>query len=379
MKDFIFTDGVFVTPQVKIKDIRELSQEEWLKSRKSVSGCSDAPKMMLCSKYGNPQSLFIEKNTEVLESDYNKKLSESLQLEMGHVMEPLNIQLFKELNPAFKVEEDFTQYRHPQYQWMMGDFDFMCENTLNGKKYVGECKHHRDAAYVNDTYGAPTDNYLGDEYFWQLVAECAVSGRDGAILVVTGGNGMDGYRERIFERDMNAEKCYIEVGEYFWNECMANNIMPDNKKIIEIMKSYGFEPTHADTDCSKDAIKESTTEPTRLSAELDKAFSEWKNLSNARLDKEKEVKEAVTELKSSEAEAKTKFYDLLGNQEGQVALVDGEGNQTLYDVVNTKSTKYEVIDINALLLAFPNAKEYIKETEVIKTSVKKSKNKKETA
>lgn len=60
-------------------------------------------------------------------------------------------------------------------------------------------------------------------------------------------------------------------------------------------------------------------------------------------------------------------------------MVDGEGNQTLYDVVNTKSTKYEVIDINALLLAFPNAKEYIKETEVIKTSVKKSKNKKETA
>lgn len=204
MKDFVLCDGVLVAPKVRIEDIRKLTREEWLASRKSVLGCSDAPKMMMCSKYGDPISLFKEKKDLVIPEEC--PMEERLQLEMGHAIEPINIELFKSLNPIYRVWDDFTQYVHPKYEWMMGDFDFRCEHTENSKKFVGECKHHRDAKFVQETYGGPLDSYLGDEYFWQFVQECATSGADGVVLVVTGGNGMDGYRQRLYTRDLNAEK-----------------------------------------------------------------------------------------------------------------------------------------------------------------------------
>ena len=373
MKEFVLCDGVLIAPKTRCEDIRNLTREEWLAGRKSVIGCSDAPKMMLSSKYGDPISLFKEKKDLVIPEE--APMEERLQLEIGHAIEPINIELFKSLNPIYQVWDDFTQYVHPKYEWMMGDFDFRCEHTENGEKFIGECKHHRDAKFVQDTYGGPMDSYIGDEYFWQFVQECAVSGADGVVLVVTGGNGMDGYRQRLFTRDLNAEKCLIEVGEYFYNDCLKKDILPDCEHIKDIMASYGFEPSHPDCDAGVKASLEASVGTMERLSDLDTLFTDYKKATEARLDMEKSIKDEVSKLKGIENEAKAKFYDALGTKQGTVALLDEEGNETLFDVTNTMAEKYEVTDLSALLLAYPGAKDYIKCSCTIKPSCKKSKKK----
>ena len=117
---------------MKPRIIRPANHEEWLKEREYGIGASEVGAVLGLSPYETPFSLYLKKTHQVPPTE------ENLAMRMGHVLEPIVVQLWEEATgeKVIKASAADIIYVHPEYDFMRATPD----RIVRGRKKIVECK-----------------------------------------------------------------------------------------------------------------------------------------------------------------------------------------------------------------------------------------------
>lgn len=188
---------------------RNMSEEEWVASRKNSIGGSDAATVLGLNPYSSPYALWAEKTGAVEPEDISMK--EAVRL--GHVLEPYVAQRFTEITGKKVRRENFI-LKNAVYPWAHANVDRM----VIGEKAGLECK---------TTSALNLTKFKGGEYpanyYCQCVHYLAVTGLERWYLAVLIGN--QEVRIFVIERDEDEIAALMESEERFW-ACVQSKTPP---------------------------------------------------------------------------------------------------------------------------------------------------------
>ena len=200
-----------------------VSNEEWLRLRKSGIGGSDAGAICGVNPYSSAMKVFRNKtNEEVEEQD-----SEAIRI--GHDLEEYVAQRFTEAT-GLKVRRSNYMYRSVENPFMIADID----RVIIGEDAGLECK--TASAYHADKWA---DGNIPLHYIMQCYHYMAVTGkRVWYIAAVILGREFT-YRRLEWDDDLIERLISIETD--FWNNRVAKGIMPPpdgSKACDEVLEQY---------------------------------------------------------------------------------------------------------------------------------------------
>ena len=193
---------------MKPRVIRPANHEEWLKEREHGVGASEVGAILGLSPFETPFSLWLKKTKQV------EPEPENLAMRMGHVLEPIVVQLWEEATgeKVIKASAADIIYVHPEYDFMRATPD----RIVRGRKKIVECKTTVTDVDKNDIYP-----------YW--IAQCEYQ------MLVTGIHDCDLswlVKGRYFDYanipyDQEFAEFLAEKVKEFWNENVLGGKEPD--------------------------------------------------------------------------------------------------------------------------------------------------------
>ncbi len=185
-----------------------VSNEEWLRLRKSGIGGSDAGAICGVNPYSSAMKVFQDKTSESVEEQ------DSEAIRIGHDLEDYVAQRFMEAT-GLKVRKSNFMYRSKEHPFMIADVD----RLIVGEDAGLECK--TSSAYNADKWA---DGNIPLHYVMQCYHYMAVTGkRVWYIAAVILGREFT-YRRLEWDDDLIEQLISIEAD--FWNNHVAKGVIP---------------------------------------------------------------------------------------------------------------------------------------------------------
>lgn len=186
-----------------------MTEQEWVESRRSSIGGSDAATVVGLNPYSSPYALWTEKTGVIAPEDISQK--EAVRL--GHVLEPYVAQRFTEITGK-KVRRENYILRNSLYPWAHANVDRM----VIGERAGLECKTTSELNLKKFRGGEYPANY-----YCQCMHYMAVTGYERWYLTVLIGNRE--VRVFVIERDEEEIAALMEAEKQFW-DCVETNTPP---------------------------------------------------------------------------------------------------------------------------------------------------------
>ena len=204
-----------------------MKNEQWHKDRLKGLGGSDTPVVLGISPWKSRQELWGEK------LGFRQPSETTPAMKRGTVMEPLIAKMYKQVtNRKLKIIRDIQ--KHPQYDWLIGSFDRVVDDTEKGRGIL-EIK-----APGLKSYGDIERNGIPQMYYAQIQHYLAVSGFEWASFCAHNSErwAMVWYD---LERDEKTIDMIINEDGAFW-EMVEKQIEPPENEValnIDIPKTEG--------------------------------------------------------------------------------------------------------------------------------------------
>lgn len=190
-----------------IADTKSMSKEEWLKSRQSGIGGSDASAIAGLNPWKSSIQLYMDKKEE------NPKEIKSLRMELGSRLEGLVAELFTE-ETGLKVRNVNGILKNEQYPFALANID----RAIVGEKAFLECKTTNSFALKEWEEGVPP------HYEIQCLHYMAITGATHCYIAALIGNS-DFIWHKI-ERDQETIDYLMQIEKEFWEENILKDIVP---------------------------------------------------------------------------------------------------------------------------------------------------------
>lgn len=201
-------------------DTTDMSEDEWLASRRHGIGGSDAAAIMGISPFRTARDIYFDKlNIASVDDDGGNWVA----LKIGHLLEDLVAEIFSQ-KTGLQVYQRKRMFQHPIYPFMLADIDYFVK-LPNGKTAILEIK---------------TTNYNAKERWWrdgqEIVPEyyeaqgrhyMAVMNLDEVYFCCLYGNNEEEVIIRHIVRDYSYESELIFLEQCFWKENVMRRIPPD--------------------------------------------------------------------------------------------------------------------------------------------------------
>lgn len=325
-------------------DSAKLTNEEWLKLRRTGIGGSDVAALLGVSPWTTRNQLYNQKAGIVpINTD---RPSNWFKLEVGHVLEPLIRESFANQS-GFTVINDTAMYRHPEYPWMIGDMDFTVitdEGTLIG----GEIK---TTARTNLDHWAPGVLGKGGRipfyYETQVRHYMAVCNIDRFVVICCYGFSEDEQIIVWVDRDYDFEEMLIEEEKRFWLENVEKRIPPEEDAIKKETLTQFLKDCYKGPD-GRLKVKEGLVD-------LHAKRALWNDYS-VLAEKKESAKQQVKDIENSMAAMEAEFALALGEaDEGFIRLEDDRTVE-----VKVQITERTTADSKKLKAAYPDVWEEVK-------------------
>ena len=326
-------------PQVNVPDIEAITHDEWLESRKSGIGGSDAGAIMGVNHYSSPTEIAEQKLS--IKPQPERDAESQYTLDFGHALEAPILKLYA-AKTGNKVWTDRAQYRHPLYPFMLGDCDGMAE-TPEGEQIGLEIKTYNydmKNLWESGVYGQG-GVVKNPEYAIQVAHYMAVLNLTRFDLIAMCGNRADDMKVITFYRDLNLEKNLYEVEGKFWEQ-VDMGIIPEATSLPKTSFDRIVQIVRED---------EPEEEKITFTNDLLETFNELEELKN----KKAELKESIKKLEERENALKVPVIEQLANAEGGVLTVDG----VEYTVTFKPNKPREEVDKDKLKLNYPEVYETV--------------------
>lgn len=194
--------------QVLVKT-REMSREEWLRTRKKGIGGSDASVVLGFNPWKSPFELYIEKTSD----DIRELDSEAVY--WGTVLEDVIAEEFTR-RTGKKVRRQNKVFIHPEYDFMIANID----RDVVGEKALLECK--TTSAFNADAWEG---EHIPPAYICQLQHYMAVLGYEKAYIAVLIGGQKFIWKE--LKRDDEFIELMIQEEKNFWENHVLKGVPPE--------------------------------------------------------------------------------------------------------------------------------------------------------
>ena len=292
----------------------DMSNEEWLRLRKTGIGGSDAGSICGVNPFGSPMKVYYDKTSSNIEELDNEAVRQ------GHDLEDYVAQRFME-ETGLKVRRSNYMYRSRENPFMIADVD----RLVIGEDAGLECK--TASAYNADKW---KDGEIPLHYILQCVHYMAVTGKRTWYLAVVILGQEFKYHKLVWDDELIGR--LVRTERDFWeNHVMAGN-MPDpdgSEPCSEVLEQYfhtarrdstielvGFDEKLARREEILLQIAELEKEQRRIEQEVklymkdnERAFSRkyrvsWGNVETARLDA-KRIRQEMPEVYRDYAKTST--------------------------------------------------------------------------
>lgn len=195
--------------------IKPASREEWLKAREDGIGASEVASVIGCSPWETPFSLWLRKTGQV------PPLEENEAMHMGHLLEPVVVQLWEEKTgwKAVKASAKDIIYQDPEHPWRKVTPDRIAYE-------VGENGKRRKALLEIKTTAIDIDpDDLPTNYLCQCHYQMHVTGIHICYLcwLVNGRY----YGHARLEYDKEFAEWLVENVDRFYNDCIVGGNEPE--------------------------------------------------------------------------------------------------------------------------------------------------------
>lgn len=186
---------------------KDLSHEDWLRSRKQGIGGSDIAAICGLSPFKSPLSVYFDKVSDAVEVVDNERMR------IGRDLEDYVARRFEE-ETGKKVRRNNYILQHDDYPFLLANID----REIVGENAILECKTTNSFAKKSWEDGIP------DYYALQVHHYISVMDLDRAYLAVLIGN--ECFRYYTIERDEEIIKNLIAISEDFWKNHVEKQIEP---------------------------------------------------------------------------------------------------------------------------------------------------------
>lgn len=190
-----------------IADTKNMSKEEWLKSRQAGIGGSDASAIAGLNPWKSSIQLYMDKKEE------NPQEIKSLRMELGNRLEGLVAELFTE-ETGLKVRNVNGILKNEKYPFALANID----RAIVGEKAFLECKTTNSFALKEWQDGVPP------HYEIQCLHYMAITGATHCYIAALIGNS-DFIWYKI-ERDQETIDYLMQIEKEFWEENILKDIVP---------------------------------------------------------------------------------------------------------------------------------------------------------
>lgn len=190
-----------------IADTKNMSKEEWLKSRQAGIGGSDASAIAGLNPWKSSIQLYMDKKEE------NPQEIKSLRMEIGNRLEGLVAELFTE-ETGLKVRNVNGILKNEKYPFALANID----RDIVGEKAFLECKTTNSFALKEWKDGVPP------HYEIQCLHYMAITGATHCYIAALIGNS-DFIWHKI-ERDQETIDYLMQIEKEFWEENILKDIVP---------------------------------------------------------------------------------------------------------------------------------------------------------
>lgn len=192
-----------------IKNINNISHEEWLKIRKNYIGGSDAGAIAGVNKYRSKASVWIDKNKDEIE------LIDNERMRIGRDLEDYVAKRFSE-DTGKKVRRNNFMMVNKEYPFMLANVD----REVIGENAVLECK--TTGSYSKDQW---EDGQIPPSYYCQVQHYMATVGYDKGYIAVLIGNEKFTWYE--IPRDEEYIEALIKVEKEFYEDNILKGYFPE--------------------------------------------------------------------------------------------------------------------------------------------------------
>lgn len=240
----------------------EMSNEEWLRLRKTGIGGSDAGALCGLNPYSSPMKLFHDKTTDKIEE------TDSEAVRIGHDLEDYVAKRFTEAT-GLKVRRSNYMYRSAEHPFMIADVD----RLVIGEDAGLECK--TASAYNADKWknGDIPLHYVMQCYHYMSV----LNKKTWYIAAVILGREFT-YRKLVWDDDLIAG--LIEAEKNFWYGHILPGTLPgpDGSKIYDKVLNRYFHTADKPELMKLDGFDEKLDRREQIAAEIGKLQEEQKQI-----------------------------------------------------------------------------------------------------
>ena len=198
-------------------DTKGMTNERWLECRahgpkgdiEYTVGGSDVATIFGVSPWTTPLELWLVKKGRIK----TPAKANSLQLEMGHLLEPIAAH-FYELRTGNRVTDDTYMYQHADHPYALADFDRRFERASDGEPGILECKsttYHHASDWADGAFPLYYELQLR---FYLSVADVNI----GAFSSIWGNNPETDLATPELTRDLAKEDMIFEkLDEWIWS------------------------------------------------------------------------------------------------------------------------------------------------------------------
>lgn len=200
----------------KLVNVNDISIEEWLKLRKKGIGGSEAG---VIAGLGNPKynsrlSIYQDKLSNIVDIEPPSEAAE-----MGHIMEPVIREVFKQKNPQYKVYRSNFMWQSIEAPFVISNVDGLiyCPEKGWGVLEIKNMSEYRLKEFGEEEI--PTLFQIQMHHYLYCL------GLDwGVFAVFIGGNK---YREFFIKRNEDLIKSLIKIERHFWENHVLKRIPPE--------------------------------------------------------------------------------------------------------------------------------------------------------
>lgn len=202
----------------KLISTKNLSREEWLKTRKKGIGGSDIAGVCGLSTYKSPLSIYLDKKDLMPETE-----EENIAMELGLELEPFLSKKFvkwikKNEGLDIELKEMPSILQDDKVDYFLVNLDRWFEHPQKGKCVV-ELKTATE--FKRDQW---KDEQIPDEYFLQVQWQLMITGWEYCYLAFLIGNRK--FDVKVIERNEKIIKSLKEKGMEFWEKFILKETPP---------------------------------------------------------------------------------------------------------------------------------------------------------
>ena len=192
-----------------IKNIQDISYEEWVEIRKLYIGGSDAGAICGVNPWASPASVWLSKQEDT------EPIPDNERMRIGRDLEDYVAERFSE-ETGLKVRRNNQMMISKEFPFMMANID----REIVGEKSVLECK--TTGSYSKDQW---EDGNVPDHYYCQVQHYLSVMNYDKGYIAVLIGN--ESFKWYEIPRDDDYIDFMIRKEKEFYNKNMLGGAFPD--------------------------------------------------------------------------------------------------------------------------------------------------------